>query len=190
MMLKRIIPTLSAKEFFYLSNQLSLFRIVLTIPLAFALISKNLPIITILLIIGLSTDALDGYVARKKNQITELGKILDPLADKIIIGVNLIVLIKYYGFPIGLAVIILGRDILILIGSLFISRKIKEVLPSNFTGKITVNLIALDIICYIYGFLSVTPVLNIVVVFFVIVSLIHYGIIFYQYQKIESEESI
>ncbi|MDR2604305.1 MAG: CDP-diacylglycerol--glycerol-3-phosphate 3-phosphatidyltransferase [Desulfovibrio sp.] len=59
------------------------------------------------------TDLLDGKLARKTNQITSLGKFLDPLADKILVSSALIMLVQNAWVPGWIAVLIISRDILV-----------------------------------------------------------------------------
>jgi CDP-diacylglycerol--glycerol-3-phosphate 3-phosphatidyltransferase len=87
------------------------------------------------------SDLLDGYFARKRNEISDLGKIIDPLADKItVISVTLVLLVQGL-IPVWFFIIIILRDILILIGGAYIKNKHKIVLPSNWAGKISVFII-------------------------------------------------
>ncbi|GAB1156075.1 CDP-diacylglycerol--glycerol-3-phosphate 3-phosphatidyltransferase [Paenibacillus illinoisensis] len=67
----------------------------------------------IIFIIAAGTDKLDGYIARKYNQVTSLGKLLDPLADKLLISVALLVMVQENMIGSWIAVIIIGREILI-----------------------------------------------------------------------------
>lgn len=67
----------------------------------------------IIFVIAAGTDKLDGYVARKYNQITNLGKLLDPLADKLLISVALIMMVQENLIGSWIAVIIIGREIVI-----------------------------------------------------------------------------
>lgn len=56
------------------------------------------------------TDSLDGYLARRNKQVTDLGKILDPLADKLLVSAALIALVEMNKLPAWIVVLILGRE--------------------------------------------------------------------------------
>jgi CDP-diacylglycerol--glycerol-3-phosphate 3-phosphatidyltransferase len=146
----------------------------LVVPVIFALKNHHQGFLVFLIFIGLISDALDGFFARKLNQITELGKVLDPLADKINIGAVVLVLIFEYNFPFWLAIAIIVRDIIIVIGSVILSKHIQAIPPSNFLGKIAVNVIALDLIGYIFEFKIFIPILDYIALFFVFISLLGY----------------
>ncbi|WP_010252072.1 CDP-diacylglycerol--glycerol-3-phosphate 3-phosphatidyltransferase [Acetivibrio cellulolyticus] len=64
-------------------------------------------------IIASSTDALDGYIARKTKQITKFGKFLDPIADKLLVSAALIALVERGDLSTWVAVIIIGREFII-----------------------------------------------------------------------------
>jgi CDP-diacylglycerol--glycerol-3-phosphate 3-phosphatidyltransferase len=101
------------------------------------------------LIIGglaILSDYLDGYFARGREEITDLGKILDPLADKIFFGTAAVIMILQGLIPQYLAFIIIGRDILIFLGGIYIKSKTGIVVASNMTGKIAVNVAAIVLI--------------------------------------------
>lgn len=102
----------------------------------------------VLIISGLAilSDYLDGYFARGREEITDFGKILDPLADKIFFGTAAIIMIIQGLIPPYLAAIIVIRDILIFLGGMYIKSKTGLVMSSNKIGKLAVNVAALVLI--------------------------------------------
>ena len=138
---------LNYKELLKTSNLISISRILLVLPTAYFLskINENdsYRIIVILFFLGAYiTDLLDGFIARKFNQITEFGKIIDPLADKIFVIIIILQLFWMEEIPAYYFWIIILRDVIIFLGGIYVSNKIGKVLPSNLLGKITVASIA------------------------------------------------
>ncbi|GAB1398821.1 CDP-diacylglycerol--glycerol-3-phosphate 3-phosphatidyltransferase [Aminivibrio sp.] len=64
-------------------------------------------------ILAALTDAADGYIARKKGMVTNLGKFIDPVADKILVMAALISLVELQRVPAWIAVVILSRDLIV-----------------------------------------------------------------------------
>lgn len=64
-------------------------------------------------VIASATDKLDGYIARKTNQITNFGKLLDPLADKLLVSAALIMMVQQHMIPSWIAVVIIGREVMV-----------------------------------------------------------------------------
>lgn len=108
-----------------LANRITLARIFLVpIIMFFLLVNLNLPrivisdftitynqiIATLIFIIAASTDGLDGYIARKQKTITNLGKLLDPLADKLLIAAVLISLVEMDKLDAWIAIVIISRE--------------------------------------------------------------------------------
>ena len=80
----------------------------------FPLWSSLQPWIAAAVFIGISaTDALDGYLARSRNQVTDFGKFLDPLADKILVAAALLGLVEMQLRPSWIALIILAREFIV-----------------------------------------------------------------------------
>lgn len=167
-----------------ISNYLSLSRILLTAPIAYFLITLEQSnyhpyFAAILMILAAATDYLDGYFARKYDEVSELGKIIDPLADKIGVGIITIILYLTGYIPTYILVIIVARDIIIFIGGLILSNKIGKVLPSNMLGKITVFILGIYLLLLVLGLKSYPTfynLFNLLIVFMSIISLLGYVI--------------
>ncbi|WP_152396933.1 CDP-diacylglycerol--glycerol-3-phosphate 3-phosphatidyltransferase [Paenibacillus guangzhouensis] len=67
----------------------------------------------LIFLLASTTDKLDGYIARKYNQVTPLGKLLDPLADKLLISAALLMMVEQSMIPAWMAVVIIGREVVI-----------------------------------------------------------------------------
>src|SRR6266478_5706796 len=99
-----------------LPNFLTLLRI-LTIPVFLEFLSYHFYWEALVVFaLGGVTDFLDGFTARRMNQQTALGAYLDPVADKLLVITSFIMLGLIDGIPEWLAVVVVSRDILILIG--------------------------------------------------------------------------
>lgn len=107
-----------------LPNKLAMLRMILVIPFVIILgialstegtiLSVLMRISAFLIFVGASvTDYLDGYIARKYNLVTNLGKLIDPLADKILVISALIVLVKYDKISLWIVLIIIFRELMI-----------------------------------------------------------------------------
>jgi CDP-diacylglycerol--glycerol-3-phosphate 3-phosphatidyltransferase len=130
------------KEIFTISNGLSFFRLLLAIPFWFVLENLDVGRSSLyalgLCVLAYLTDISDGFLARKLDEVTEFGKVIDPFADKIVVGVIILKLFLLNKIPAYYFIMVAARDILIFAGGIFITRKIGRVLPSNILGKITV----------------------------------------------------
>ncbi len=166
-----------------ISNSLSILRIVLVFPIAYLLSNNNNIAAFIVALIAISTDFFDGYFARKLHQESELGKILDPLADKVLIAAIILTLLFKGIFPLWLVIVIIGRDLLILAGGLLISTKMKNVTPSNIYGKITMLILCLTVSVYILEIHILKDIFIILSTIFIAISFISYFLIFLKYKK-------
>lgn len=89
-----------------------------------------------LIVIGASTDIFDGYIARRFKQTSNLGRILDPLADKIYTISLMIFLVSHRGLPLWYLIIVLLRDSAIIFCALYIIIKKQYLSESNIIGKV------------------------------------------------------
>ncbi len=97
-------------------------------------------------LLAVSTDALDGYFARLLHQESELGKVIDPLADKIGVGIVVVLLLFFGDISLWFALLILSRDVLIFLGGLYLRKRTGIILPSNMPGKFAVSFVALTLV--------------------------------------------
>lgn len=121
----------------YMANFLSILRILAAVPIFYLLYKGMNQTAVYVIILALVTDFFDGYFARLYNSTSETGKMLDPTADKLLLGAIGLALYFRGSLPLWFISAVIVRDIIILTGGLIAQRKTKYVLPSNYTGKIT-----------------------------------------------------
>lgn len=170
------------REWLILPNLVSMSRI----PLAFAIsycLWRDSFVATVtaalLIIFAGITDAIDGALARRMGRVTALGVALDPICDKLFAIVLLAALIAYRGFPVWLALLVVGRDLLILSGGWFLSRREKVSLPSNLPGKYAFAALAVLMGAYVIRFQFSILIMTPIVVLLIAWSLWSYGRLFF-----------
>ena len=94
------------------------------------------------------TDFLDGHFARKLNKKSQVGRMLDPLIDKVSVGVTMLVLAHIKGMPYWYVAIVIARDLCLLILALLVISKKRFIVESNKLGKWTSTIFALVIITF------------------------------------------
>ena len=96
-----------------LPNKLTIFRVILVIPfVALMLNGYDLWAVAVFIIASL-TDLLDGKIARKYNLITDFGKFMDPLADKLLVCAAMICLVEMGRLPAWMVIVIISREFII-----------------------------------------------------------------------------
>ncbi|HTY11274.1 MAG TPA: CDP-alcohol phosphatidyltransferase family protein [Bacteroidota bacterium] len=163
-----------------ISNVLSLSRIVLMGPVVYFFLSSmphHREYAVLFLLIAVTTDALDGYFARLLHQESELGKVIDPLADKIGVGIVVVLLLFFGDIPFWFALLIVARDFLIFLGGLYIRKRTGLILPSNMPGKLAVSFVALTLTLSIvhYRIFSALETIS----FWISVTLLVYSFVVY-----------
>jgi CDP-diacylglycerol--glycerol-3-phosphate 3-phosphatidyltransferase len=88
----------------------------------------------LILIVAASTDAMDGYIARKRGEVTTLGILLDPIADKLLISAAFISLVQMGLVPAWMVVIIIGREFMV-VGLREIASVEGLLIPASALGK-------------------------------------------------------
>jgi CDP-diacylglycerol---glycerol-3-phosphate 3-phosphatidyltransferase len=95
------------------------------------------------------TDFLDGYLARRSGQITNLGKLLDPVADKLLVASGLILLVQVQQVAVWLAIVMIARE-LIVTGARAVAAKEGFIVPADSLGKFKVIGQIGGILCLIF----------------------------------------
>ncbi len=141
---------------------------------------ENYTIALPLFLISAFSDAVDGSLARTRNQITDFGKMFDPLADKLLIATAAIILVpQYLGWPIVLIIVAIE---IILISSVYVQQRYYEkIIQAENTGKLkmvmqSVGIVAL-LVYALFGiplFLVLATYSFYIAIFFALISLVVY----------------
>ena len=129
-----------------LANKITLFRIIL-VPIILIIPLLNIPgelwgipltylIIDAIFVIAALTDKLDGHIARSRNQITTFGKFLDPIADKILVIVAMLILVEAGKLPAWIPAIVVIREFIVSGYRLIAVEKQGKVIAASIWGKI------------------------------------------------------
>lgn len=141
---------ISRRDFFYVSNLLSAFRLLLTPFLFYFIYRSQWKFASACGAVAVISDLLDGFFARRFNQHTELGYILDPVADKLAIGAALFALVlSSTNFPNWAFVVIVVRDVAIVLGNGVLAYKAKMITRSNLWGKCTSFALSIALMFYL-----------------------------------------
>jgi cardiolipin synthase len=182
-----------SKYFIFIPNLLSIVRIGLVYPILNNIYLNNFQISIVFFLIAAITDALDGFLARKMDWQTDLGAILDPIADKFLLSGTIFILwlnqyISFYIF-----IIFIGRDVTILLGAA-IQMTLNELdtpMP-NLLGKLTTSLqiiyIAVVFLKEIFSLSFGVYILDIIIIIITVTSLIVYAFTWYRDIKIFHNE--
>ena len=165
-----------------LANKLTMLRI-LMIPVFIAVLvySKDRDIVYRYIALGIfiiasATDALDGYVARKYNMITDFGKLMDPLADKILVSSALIILIELGNISSWVVSIVIAREFIIS-GIRLVASDNGVVIAAAMSGKLKTVVQMITVILLIVNLPQLSIVTNIFIVlmlFLTVFSLCEY----------------
>ena len=128
-----------------LPNKLTLFRVFLIVPFVVALlgghegwfgVSSTVAdwIALALFILASLTDFVDGWIARKYNLVTNFGKFMDPLADKLLVGAALVALVEMERIPGWIVIVIISREFIIS-GFRLIAADSNVVIAASYWGK-------------------------------------------------------
>ena len=118
-------------------NLLTVFRLLLIPVMLYYLFTDNLKIALIIYVLASATDVIDGYIARKFDMITNIGKILDPLADKLLQFAALIGLWYSKIIPLWILVVFFCKEIIMGIGCFKLMLKDNVIVQAKWFGKVS-----------------------------------------------------
>ncbi|GIP35575.1 CDP-alcohol phosphatidyltransferase family protein [Paenibacillus sp. J2TS4] len=156
-----------------LPNTLTLLRFALVPVYLFVFFSGHIKLAFFIMVIAGATDILDGYLARSRGQVTDLGVVLDPLADKTMMLAVFISLLISGMIPWEAAIAIFIRDAGMIAGSAFFHFRGKKTVPANTLGKLTTVLYYIAILMVVFGIPYAIPYLWAVIVCSFITSVIY-----------------
>lgn len=128
-----------------LPNILTLIRFALVPVMAIFLVQRNFTLAIVIYVLASLTDIFDGYIARKFSQITDFGKILDPMADKFLQFTAIISLWALGVIPVWIPPIFFLKEVLMGLGCIKLLKK-DIIIPSKWFGKLSTVLLFLAII--------------------------------------------
>ena len=164
-----------------LPNKLTIFRVILipffVVCLLMPVIPFNNVIACVIFCVASFTDFLDGYLARRDGLVTNFGKFMDPLADKLLVGAALICLVETGQLPAWVVVIIISREFIIS-GFRLIASDNGVVIAASYWGKFK-TVFQMVMICLMIAnlggiFVVITQVVMWIAVALTIISLIDY----------------
>ena len=169
-----------SKYFIFIPNLLSLVRIGLIYPILNNIYLSNFKISIIFFLFAAITDGLDGFLARKMSWQTSLGKMLDPIADKLLLSGTIFILWLNQFIPFYIFIIFISRDVAILLGAAIKMTLIESDTPlPNFLGKLTTTMqiiyIAIIFLKEIFNVDFALFILDIFILVITILSLIVYA---------------
>ncbi|MCD6337417.1 MAG: CDP-alcohol phosphatidyltransferase family protein [Candidatus Marinimicrobia bacterium] len=140
------------KRYFTAANIISMARIVLTIPAVWLFATDQWVWGLIILGICVISDWLDGFVARKTHEVSDFGKFIDPVADKVVAAGMIVLMIIRMDFPLWFLILLTVRD-----GSIYIIKRILYkrtgiVTGANITGKIFILLLTISGVLWLLEF--------------------------------------
>lgn len=161
-----------------LPNLLSLIRLVLVVPVV-ALLARSDPTADrlaagVLLVAG-ATDLLDGLLARRRGSVSPSGKVVDPVADKVLIGGLVAYLALARGFPVWLLLAILARDVALVLGAVMFFRRDRVVFGANWSGKLTTFTVGWLILAYVLRAEAFYAPLTVAATVALVLSYLSYG---------------
>lgn len=184
------------KDLVAVPNLITYLRFLLVPPFIYFFLQENYILAGVM--IGLSglSDCFDGFFARKLNQVTSLGKILDPIADKVTLIAVAICMLIYMPAILPIMLVLVAKEFLMLLGGFVLLLKKIAPPPANIFGKVA-TLVFYFTICIIIFLKAVFQIEimwliivgSVLVALAMIIALIQYAVIFVDLLKRKQKKS-
>lgn len=171
-----------SSDIFLIPNLITILRLVLIVPLVMSYYFDYMTYLYVLLGVVILTDFLDGFLARRLNQISDLGKLLDPIADGLALFTFSVVLYFEDRIDLWFCIFYFCRQFLLLILSTIFLPNADSVYGSNIVGKWGVGFLTLGLGIYainIQSLFSFVPFLIYIATALLFLSLLDYLRVFY-----------
>jgi CDP-diacylglycerol--glycerol-3-phosphate 3-phosphatidyltransferase len=168
-------------DFGLLPNLLSLLRLLLAIPLIFLIAqderNSSQTLLYVVAIIAIASDYLDGYISRRWAMESDLGRVLDPIADKISMAAGLTALVLYRGLPSHILVLLLFRDVCIVVAGSFFAARSRQVLGAHWVGKLNTAVVSFGCLSFLIfpGTILTTALLTAATATIIVSAVVYYA---------------
>ena len=169
---------MNSERILTISNIISVLRAAMAVPIIIFLSRDQMILATLFIMFAIVSDFIDGYFARKLNNVTLLGRTLDPLADKICILSIILFLVIKSKIPYHILVVLCVRDILIAAMLLYLINFKLMAIETNYAGKISTVLISMTVVAYIYDIKSIQASLILMTYIAIAISFAQYLFVF------------
>ena len=133
------------------ANMISLLRAFLALPIIYTLQYQEWRLWTFLLIlVGVASDALDGYFARKAHEVTHFGKWMDPIADFICLTTVTFYLVLNDMFPMWFFIVYIFRYVTIAVLAIYLINHVGFIISANWFGKWATGIMLLTVVLHIF----------------------------------------
>ena len=158
-----------------LANKLTMFRVVL-IPVFLIVLYADFTyckyVALLIFAVASFTDFLDGHIARSRNLVTDFGKFMDPLADKVLVMTAMIVFVAWGQMPAWVFAVVLARELAVS-GLRMIAATDGKVIAAAWSGKVKT---ASTMVCIILMLLPIPSLLNTVCWLVILVTTVYSGV--------------
>jgi CDP-diacylglycerol--glycerol-3-phosphate 3-phosphatidyltransferase len=134
-------------KFWTVANMLSMIRLILVVPIVYLILTDgSLGWLFSLILLAVVTDWFDGRVARWSRTVSEWGKVLDPVADKVAAAAIVLALVAKGVLPLWFLAAIIIRDMSIVAGGIVLARRTGQVVMSVWMGKVAVTALSITVL--------------------------------------------